>query len=104
MRRRTLSLHVNDTFTSELESHEGGGYLWTIASNDEAVTQVRIMPRESTQCATAPPIGKSLPVRVEITALAEGKSVVVLEEKRSWETGVKPLNVYRINITVKQKY
>lgn len=102
MKRRTLSLHVNDTFTLELESHEGGGYLWTIASNDEAVAQVRIVPRGSTQCATATPIGKSLPVRVEITALAEGKTVVVLEEKRSWEMDVKPLNIYKINITVKQ--
>lgn len=87
----------------ELESHEGGGYLWTIASNDEAITQVRIMPHESTQCAMTTPIGKSFPVRVEITALSEGESVVVLEEKRSWEMDVKPLNSYRINITVKQK-
>ena len=72
-----------------------------IASNDEAVTQVLIMPCESMRCAMANPIGKSSPVRVEITALAEGESVVVLEEKRSWEMGVKPLNSYRINIPVK---
>lgn len=94
-------MNVNDTFTIELESHEGGGYSWTVASNDEEVIQVRFLPHEPKQGMEVTPIGKSAPVQVELKALAVGKSVVVLEEKRSWEIGVKPLNICRINITVK---
>ena len=100
--RKRITLKVNSTYALELETHEGGGYLWSIASNDEAVTEVQIVPRKPTSDNIEVPIGKSFPIQVEIKALAEGKTTVLLEEKRSWETDVKPLNVCRISVTIKR--
>lgn len=99
--RKRITLKVNETYAFELESHEGGGYLWKVVSNDDPITRVQIKPRETTQDMTANPIGKSFPVQVEIEAHAEGKSIVILEEKRTWEKDTKPLNICRISITVK---
>jgi len=100
--RKRITIKVNETRTFELESHEGGGYRWTIASNDENVTQVQITRHKPTQEVSAAPLGKSFPTQVEIKALAEGKSVVLLEEKRDWEKDIKPLNICRIYITINQ--
>lgn len=100
--RKRITLKVNETRTFELESHEGGGYRWTIVSNDENVTHVQIKRHKPTQETSDVPLGKSFPALVEIKALAEGKSVVLLEEKRAWEKDIKPLNTCRIYITIKQ--
>ena len=100
--RKRIALKVNDTYALELETHEGGGYLWSVASNDETVTEVQIVPRKPAQTKDLTPIGKSFPVQVEIKALAEGKTVVLLEEKRVWEKDIKPMNTCRIYITINQ--
>ena len=101
MRKRN-TIKVNETRTIELESHEGGGYRWTIAANDKDVTQVQIKRHKPTQEIVAAPLGKSFPALIEIKALAEGKSVVLLEERRAWEKDIKPLNICRIYITINQ--
>ena len=98
--RKRITLKVDETRTFELESHEGGGYCWTLVSNDENVTQVQIKRHQSTQENAAVPLGMSFPALVEIKALAQGKTVVLLEEKRAWEKDVKPLNNCRIYITI----
>jgi predicted secreted protein len=98
--RKRITLKVNETRTFELESHEGGGYRWTIASNDENVTNVQIKRNKPTQEIAVAPLGKSFPALVEIKALAPGKSTILLEEKRSWEKDIKPLNNCRIYITI----
>lgn len=98
--RKRITLKVNETRTFELESHEGGGYCWTIASNDENVTIVQIKRHKPTQEIAIAPIGKSFPALVEIKALAPGKSTILLEEKRAWEKDIKPLNNCRIYITI----
>lgn len=100
--RKRITIKVNETRTFELESHEGGGYRWTIASNDENVTQVQITRHKPTQEMSVAPFGKSSPALVEIKALVEGKSVVLLEEKRAWEKDTKPLNTCRIYVTINQ--
>ena len=100
--RKRITIKVNETRTFELESHEGGGYQWSIASNDENVTQVQIKRHKPAQDQSAAPLGKSFPTLVEIKALAEGKSIILLEEKRAWEKDIKPLNTCRIYITIKQ--
>lgn len=100
--RKRITIKVNETRSFELESHEGGGYHWTIASNDENVTRVHIKPHKPTQEPAAAPLGKSFPTLVEIKALAEGKSVILLEEKRAWEKDINPLNTCRIYITINQ--
>ena len=98
--RKRITLKVDETRTFELESHEGGGYSWTLVSNDEKVTQVQIKRHQPTQENVVAPLGKSFPAHVEIKALAQGKTVVLLEEKRAWEKDVKPLNNCRIYITI----
>ena len=100
--RKRITIQVNETRTIELESHEGGGYRWTIASHDEDITHVQIKRHKPTQKIAAAPLGKSFPALVEIKALAEEKSVVLLEEKRAWEKDIKPLNICRIYITINQ--
>ena len=100
--RKRIIIKVNETRTFELESHEGGGYRWTIASNDENVTQVQIKRHKPAQETSNDLLGKSFPALVEIKALTEGKSVVLLEEKRAWEKDIKPLNTCRIYITINQ--
>lgn len=100
--KKRITMKVNETRTFELESHEGGGYHWTIASNDESITKVRIKPQKPTQEPSATPLGKSFPTLVEIKALAEGKVIVLLEEKRVWEKEISPLNTCRIYITINQ--
>ena len=99
MKKRT-TIKINETYTFELESHEGGGYFWSIVSNDESITRVQIKPHKARKDILANPIGKSLPLQVEIKAHAKGKSIVVLEEKRGWEKSIKPLNICKISITV----
>ena len=98
--RKRITLKVNETRTFELESHEGGGYCWTIASNDESVTEVNIKRHEPTQEIATAPLGKSFPSLVKIKALAKGKAIVLLEEKRAWEKDIKPLNNCKIYITI----
>jgi len=98
--RKRITLKVNETRTFELESHEGGGYCWTIASNDESVTEVNIKRHKPTQEIGTAPLGKSFPSLVEIKALAKGKAIVLLEEKRAWEKDIKPLNNCKIYITI----
>jgi len=100
--RKRITLKVNHTYALELETHGGGGYLWSVASNDETVTEVQIVPRKPAHVNGLAPIGKSFPVQVEIKALAEGKTVVLLEEKRAWEKDIEPLNTCRIYITINQ--
>ena len=98
--RKRITLKVDETRTFELESHEGGGYSWTLVSNDEKVTRVQIKRHQPTQENAVAPLGKSFPALVEIKALAQGKTVVLLEEKRAWENDVKPLNNCKIYITI----
>ena len=100
--RKRITIKVNETRSFELESHEGGGYRWTIASNDENVAEVQIKSLKPTQDIASVPLGKSFPALVEIKALAEGKAVILLEEKRAWEKDNKPLNTCRIYITINQ--
>lgn len=100
MMRKRITIKVNETRTFELESHEGSGYQWSIASNDENVTQVQIKRHKPAQDQSAAPLGKSFPVLIEIKALAVGKSIVLLEEKRAWEKDIKPLNTCRVYITI----
>lgn len=94
-------MSVNEIYSFELESHMGGGYQWTTASNDENITKIELTTQTSTKTIDSIPIGKSFPTQVEIKAIAKGKSVVVLEEKREWEEGKKPLNSFKLTITVK---
>ena len=68
--RKRITLKVDETRTFELESHEGGGYSWTIVSNDESVAQVQIKRHQPTQEIAATPLGMSFPALVEIKALA----------------------------------
>ena len=96
---KRVTLGVNETRTIDLETHEGGGYLWRVVSNDESMTQVQISSQKPKN--RVGPIGKSFPIQVEIKALATGKAVIVLEEKRAWEKDTKPLNNCRITITIK---
>lgn len=96
---KRVTLGVNETRTIDLETHEGGGYLWSVVSNDESMTQVQISSQKPKN--RVGPIGKSFPIQVEIKALAKGKSIVVLEEKREWEKGINPLNTCKISITIK---
>ena len=98
--RKRIKLKAGDTRTFELESHKGGGYLWSIVSNDECV-KVQLSKKTPSQDNELRPIGKSFPVLVEIKALSEGQAIVVLEEKRPWEKDNKPLNNCRIYITIK---
>ena len=97
--RKIISLNVNETLTFELESHEGGGYCWTIVTNDESVAKVKLKKQMPTRKVTDIPLGKSFPTLVEIKAVAPGKTTVLLEEKRSWEKD-KSLNVCKAYITV----
>lgn len=99
--RKRITLNVDETRAFALESHEGGGYLWAIVSNDESLTQVQLKPQLPTRDDVPQPLGKSVPVLVEIKALSMGKSAVVLEEKRPWEKDGKPLNICGISITIK---
>ncbi len=98
---RKFTLEVNETLAFELESHAGGGYSWAIASNDETITEVHLKSHDPNRDIALSLIGKSFPVVVEIKALAKGKSVILLEEKRAWEKDAKPLNTCKINITIK---
>lgn len=98
--RKRITLKADETRTFELESHEGGGYLWSVVSIDEYV-QVQLSKKTPSKDNEKQPLGKSFPVLVEIKALSEGQAIVVLEEKRPWEKDIKPLNTCRIYITIK---
>lgn len=98
--RKRITLKVNETRTFELESHEGGGYCWIIASNDDNITKVQIKRHKPTQENETAPLGMSFPALVEIKALAPGKSTILLEERRAWEKDMKPLNNCKIYITI----
>ncbi len=99
--KKEITLEVNETFSFELESHTGGGYSWSVVSNDEVITEVHIKPCKTSQDIALSPIGKGVPVKVEIKALAKGNAVVRLEEQREWEKTAKPLNICKIIITIK---
>ncbi len=74
--------------------------MWSVVSNDECV-KVQLSKKTPSKGNEKQPLGKSFPVLVEIKALSEGQSIVVLEEKRPWEKETKPLNNCRIYITIK---
>lgn len=99
--KKSITLKAGETFSFLLDSHTSGGYDWIVASNNEAVTEVMLTPTTTEQNTDTIPIGKSFPTKVEIKALAIGKSGVILEEKRNWENNIKPLNICKLSITVK---
>ena len=78
--RKRFKLKAGDTRTFELESHEGGGYLWSVVSNDECV-KVQLSKKTPSKDNEKQPLGKSFPVLVKIKAHSEGQAIVVLEEK-----------------------
>lgn len=99
--KKEIIMSVNEIYSFTLESHIGGGYLWTIVSNDEKITNIELTSQTSTKAIDSIPIGKSFPTQVDIKAIAKGKSVIILEEKREWEERKKPLNSFKLTITVK---
>ena len=99
--RKQITLNVNEIRTFELESHEGGGYLWTIVSNDDSIAKVQIKKQEPKRGVAATPLGQCYPTLVEIKALSPGKATILLEEKRSWEKDVRPLNTCRVYVISK---
>ena len=74
--------------------------MWSVVSNDECV-KVQLSKKTPSQDNEKQPLGKSFPVWVEIKAHSEGQAIIVLEEKRPWEKGIKPLNTCRIYINIK---
>ena len=70
--RKRFKLKAGDTRTFELESHEGGGYLWSVVSNDECI-KVQLSKKTPSKGNEKQPLGKSFPVLVEIKALSEGQ-------------------------------
>lgn len=99
--KKEITLKLNEQYSFDLETHEGGGYSWTIVSNNETVTEVSLTPRLLEFDTEHLPIGKSAPVEVIIKAISKGSSKIVLEERREWEKKTKPLNSCKLNITVK---
>lgn len=100
--KKEITLRLNESYTFDLETHGGGGYLWRVASCDESIAQVEIKPHKVSQDIATLPLGKSFPVQVLIKALAVGECTLILEERREWEKEAKPLNACTITITVNQ--
>ncbi len=99
--KKEIILRVNKTYSFELESHGGGGYSWLIVSNNEEVTEVQLKSNISEHDINLTPLGKNYPIEVEIKALAKGKSLIVLEERRVWESDATPLNYCKLIVTIK---
>ena len=97
---KAISIRPGETYSFDLETHVGGGYLWRVATNDEKVARVQILPHKATNSLNEQPLGKSLPVAVEIRALAVGETTILLEERREWEKDSEPLNVCRVELRI----
>ena len=98
--KKSITLKPDEIASFQLETHEGGGYLWRVVSNNEPVVKVQIKPLQQARAIKAAPIGKSFPVEVELQALAAGEATIVLEERRGWEKDSEPLNVCTITVTI----
>lgn len=99
--KKEIILRINGTYSFQLESHGGGGYSWFIVSNNEEITEVILKSSVSEHDINLTPLGKNYPIEVEIKALAKGKSLIVLEERRGWEPDVPPLNSCKLIVTIK---
>lgn len=98
----SIDLKPNETHSFDLETHAGGGYLWRVVENDGDLAEVQLKPHTAPYDIHANPIGRSLPVSVEIKALRIGEGTIRLEERRSWEKGGEPLNECIVTIRINQ--
>ena len=97
---KTITLNPGESCTFDLETHAGGGYLWRVVSCDEELVGVQIKQPAAAYNIHSDPIGRSLPIRVELKALKAGEVSIRLEERRSWENGGEPLNECRVELRI----
>lgn len=97
---KTITLKPGESCTFDLETHAGGGYLWRVVSFDEELVEVQIKQHAAAYNIHSDPIGRSLPVSVELKALKAGEASIRLEERRSWEKDSTPLNICRVEVRV----
>ena len=97
---RTITLRPGESCTFDLETHAGGGYLWRVVSSDDELVEVQIRQHAAAYNIHSDPIGRSLPVSVELKALKAGEASIRLEERRSWEKAGAALNECRVKINI----
>ena len=89
-------LKVGDAIVFELEQNPATGYTWSCVNN-QRVCEVTMtdLPPENLELCGAP--GKC---KVEIRALAPGKTNAIFRYRRSWEPAEPPASelVYELNI------
>ena len=98
--KKEVTLRVKESYAFDLETHGCGGYLWRVAANDESLLRVEIHPHKVSEDISDIPLGKSFPVRVELTALAVGECDVLLEEVKSWEKDANAMNRCSVKVTI----
>lgn len=82
-----ITVRVGETVTVTLDGNPTTGFTWNVASvsSDAVKVSTAIMPAKLKK-GEPPVCGAPAPTQVTFTGVKPGKSTVVLEYKRTWET------------------
>lgn len=95
---KTLEVNAGDTLTISLAGNPSTGYNWYVASADANILKQQGEPVFS---ASSTLVGAGGTIMLTFQAALAGQTPLVLEYKRSWETGVPPAQTYNVTVVVK---
>jgi inhibitor of cysteine peptidase len=94
---RTITVSPGDTFVIVLTGNPTTGFDWELGAGDAAIIK-QAGPSEFKPDSDA--LGAGGKVTMNFVALAPGKTVLRLDYRRSWETGVPAVRTFEITVAV----
>jgi len=95
---KTVEIKAGDTVKIALAGNPTTGYNWYVSSVD---TQVLAQVGDPSFVASSNATGASGLITLTFHASIAGQTSLQLQYKRSWETGVSPLQTYSLMVVVK---
>lgn len=95
---KTIKINAGDTLKISLEGNPTTGYNWYASSaNSQVLSQIG----DPSFVASSNAMGAGGMITLTFKALSAGDTVLQLQYKRIWETGINPLYTYNLVVVVK---
>lgn len=95
---KTIELKKGDSIQVSLEGNPTTGYNWYMVTQEPSILE---QSGEPAYKADTDKLGSPGMITLNFKAVASGKGALQLVYKRAWETGVAPLNTYKVDLVVK---
>jgi predicted secreted protein len=93
---KSLTLAVGGTFSVELRSSAGTGFVWEVTQGDPGV-----LSHKASQSDVSKEPGGAVTHVFSFVAKAAGKTHVEIVYRRPWEQGKPPAKTFKVDVTVK---